>query len=222
MNAPEPRAAAAKDQAYLTIRAEILSGILPEGERLTEQRLAERLGLSRTPVREAIGRLIHEGFLERRGGYDTRVSRFPNDELDQIFQIRRLLESYGARRAAELASEEQVALLQSLCDTMAAHTPPSTEDDFRIISQANERFHATIMDAAKSPRLKALLSMAVDVGVVARTYDLYSKEDLIRSARHHQEITHAIAARSPDWAASVMASHILAAATAALKALPDR
>jgi DNA-binding GntR family transcriptional regulator len=76
------------------------------------------------------------------------------------------------------------------------------------------------MDAARSPRLKALLAMAVDVGVVARTYDLYSVEDLIRSARHHQEITHAIAARAPDWAASVMASHLLAAATAALKALP--
>jgi DNA-binding GntR family transcriptional regulator len=221
MTVSQSRPAAAKDQAYASIRADILSGALREGERLTEQRLAKNLGISRTPVREAIGRLIHEGFVERRRGYDTRVARFPKDELDQIFQIRRLLESYGARRAAELASEEQIALLQSLSDTMARHTPPASPADFRIISQANERFHATVMDASRSPRLKALLSMAVDVGVVARTYDLYSEEDLLRSAHHHREITHAIAARAPDWAASVMSSHILAAAAAALKALPE-
>jgi DNA-binding GntR family transcriptional regulator len=206
---------AATEQAYLAIRSDILSGALKEGERITEQRLAESLGLSRTPVREAIGRLIHEGFVERGTGYTTRVAHFQDEELDQIFQIRKLLESYGASRAAQFATDEQIATLRALSKEMSAHTPPRTQNDYRIISRANERFHRTIMEAARSPRLTALLSMAIDVGMVARTYHLYSDEDLIRSALHHHEITDAIAARAPDWAASVMSSHILAAAAAA-------
>lgn len=220
MNEIESRTGAT-EQAYRAIRADILAGVLAEGERLTEQRLAERLGLSRTPVREAIGRLIHEGFVERRRGYDTRVARFPKDEIDQIFQIRRLLESYAARRAAELATEVEIATLRALAETMEAHTPARSPADFRIISQANERFHMAIMDAARSPRLKALFTMAVDVGVVARTYDLYSEEEMRRSSHHHREITDAIAARAPDWAASVMAAHILAASTAATRSVTE-
>jgi DNA-binding GntR family transcriptional regulator len=208
---------AATEQAYIAIRSDILSGELAEGQRITEQRLAERLGLSRTPVREAIGRLVHEGFIERGTGYTTRVAHFPDDELDQIFQIRKLLECYGAARAARLASDEQVNTLRALSEEMLRHTPPRSQADFKTISQANERFHRTIMVAAQSPRLTALLALAVDVGVVARTYHLYSDEDLIRSARHHQELTDAIAARAPEWAANVMSSHILAAATAAAK-----
>ena len=89
MNAPEPRAAAAKDQAYLTIRAEILSGILPEGERLTEQRLAERLGLSRTPVREAIGRLI---------SYILRLTS-PIEARERMREVVRQLAGIGGGRS---------------------------------------------------------------------------------------------------------------------------
>ncbi|MEM7567808.1 MAG: GntR family transcriptional regulator [Pseudomonadota bacterium] len=208
-------------RAYELIRRDIVTGALAEGERLTEQRLAERTGLSRTPVRDAIRRLEHEGFVERGQGYSTRVARFPEDELDQIFQIRERLESYAARRAAEMASREQIANLRALADLMSQHTPPRTPEAFEILSRANEDFHRTIHDAARSPRLSALLSMALDVGVVARTYKAYDERDLKRSARHHHEIADAIAARAPDWAASVMASHILAAqavARAAAKA----
>ena len=86
---------AATDQAYLTIRSDILSGTLKEGERITEQRLAESLGLSRTPVREAISKLIHEGFVERGTGYTTRVAHFEDEELEQMFQIRKLHGMFG-------------------------------------------------------------------------------------------------------------------------------
>ncbi|MDA4846616.1 GntR family transcriptional regulator [Hoeflea poritis] len=217
MSNPAQRTAAT-DQAYHAIRSDILSGTLKEGERITEQRMAENLGLSRTPVREAISKLIHEGFVERGTGYTTRVAHFEDEELEQMFQIRKLLESYGAARAAEFATDEQVEHLKELSAEMSAHTPPKSQSDYKIISAANEKFHRTIMEAARSPRLSALISMAVNVGMVARMYHLYSDEDLIRSAAHHHEITDAIAARSPEWAASVMSSHLLAAASMAARA----
>ncbi|MBA5764860.1 GntR family transcriptional regulator, partial [Vibrio sp. 404] len=72
MSTTPPRMNAA-EAAYRTIRAKIVSGELAEGERLTEKRLSKDLGLSRTPIREAVGRLILEGFVERQSGYTTRV-----------------------------------------------------------------------------------------------------------------------------------------------------
>lgn len=201
----------AAEQAYLAIRARIMSGDLADGARLTEQSLAEELGLSRTPVRAAITRLIHEGFVDRGEGYSTRVAHFPEDELDQIFEIRRRLECYAAGRAAELASDEQIAELDRLTARMEALTPPRSPKAYDEISAINTEFHRVIGEAAASPRLMAVLQMAVDVGVVVRTYHSYSEADLIRSAKHHRELVDAIRARSREWAESVMSSHVLAA-----------
>jgi len=220
MNDESPRVSAT-EQAYLAIRRAIVAGDLAEGERLTEQRLAADLGLSRTPVREAISRLILEGFVEKHQGYTTRVAGFPTDEIEQIFDIRRLLEGYAARRAATFATIDQIAALRETCAEMAGHTPPKSQMDHEIIALANERFHRIIVEAARSPRLLALLSVAVDVGMVVRTYQLYSEDDLKRSLRHHIELTDAIAAGAETWAESVMSAHIMAAASTALARKPE-
>jgi len=197
--------------AYERIRNEIISGVLVEHERLTEQSLSVRLGISRTPVRAAIARLVHEGFIEKGQGYSTRVAQFPEDELEQIFQLRLQLEGFAARRAAQFADAAQLKKLRSLATRMSELTPPENQGEHAELSSCNEQFHRAIAEAARSPRLLAMLSVAIDVGVVARTYALYSEIDLQRSSRHHHEITDAIEAGSPDWAESVMRSHLLAA-----------
>ena len=207
----------ATDTAYDALRARILSGELAPGERLVEQALAEALGLSRTPVREAIRRLLHEGFVEKGQGYSTRVAEFPEEELAQLFEIRRRLECYAAGRAATMATDKEVAQLRHLSDQMSKHTPPNSPEEYNIISVANTEFHRIIYEAARSPRLTALIASAVDVGVVARTYYSYSETDLLRSAQHHNEIVDAIAAHAPEWAESVMSSHVLAAASSAFQ-----
>lgn len=205
----QPAALTATEQAYRSIRAQIVSGELAEGERLTEKRLSDDLGLSRTPVREAISRLILEGFVERHSGYDTRVARFPEDEIEQIFQLRRLLETYSARRAAKLATADDVARLREILETMRAHTPPRSEADYRILTEANEEFHRVIVAAARAPRLTALMRLAFDVGMVVRTYRSYTDADLVRSLHHHAELIDAIEARAPEWAESLMSAHLL-------------
>jgi DNA-binding GntR family transcriptional regulator len=207
---------AASEQAYNQIRQDIISGVLEEHERLTEQALAERIGLSRTPVREAIKRLIHEGFIENESGYSTRVASFSVDEAEQVFQLRTMLEGYAIRRAATMATPKQISTLRNLATRMSELTPPTSAVEYNEIARANEQFHRTIADTAKSQRLTALISVAVDVGLVARTYRLYSEKDLLRSCQHHHEMVDAIEARSSEWAESVMTSHLLAAqATAA-------
>jgi len=208
---------AAAETAYRSIRADIVSGVLAEGERLTEERLSRNLGLSRTPVREAIRRLTLEGFISRQGGYTTQVARFPEDEMRQAFDIRQMLEGYACERAALKATAAEIEEISTLSQTISRHTPPQNAEDHAAISEANEAFHRKIVEVARSPRLTALMSMAFDVGMVVRTYRRYSPDELIRSAGHHREIADAISARSPEWAGAAMRTHIRAAQAAAAK-----
>ncbi len=205
----------AADSAYHALRDDILSGVLKPDDRLTEVTLANRLNMSRTPVREAVKRLLIEGFLTRAPGEGLRVTGLEPDEVQQIFQIRLKLESYGARRAAEHATPAEQAELHRLAKVMTAHTPPKTDQDFEIISDANAAFHRTIMLAARSPRLGAMMSLAINLGLVLRTYRMYDDHDMIRQSRHHHDIAEAISARDPDWAEAAMSSHVLAAAAVA-------
>lgn len=209
----------ATEQAYQAIRKEILTGRLAEGERLTETRLSEDLGMSRTPIREAVGRLILEGFIERQSGYTTRVAHFPEDEAEQVYEIRRLVECYSVKRAAMLATEEDIATLREIHAQMKRDTPPTDEAAYERLTAANEAFHRAIVAAARSPRLTALMTTALDVGMVVRTYSMFSARDLERSLAHHAELIEAIEARAPDWAASVMSAHLLAGAARVAKRL---
>ncbi len=214
--AGEPQKAA--DLAYLALRDAILSGELAPRARVTETALAERLALSRTPVRDAIRRLTMEGFLSRVRGEGLRVVGLQPDEVEQIFQIRLMLEPFAARRAARFATAGQIAELRALADEMEAITPPADDEQRKRLPERNARFHNLVMEAARSPRLSTMLAATVNIGLVLRTFGMYSPRDMIRSARHHVEIADAIEARAPEWAASVMASHLHAAAAVAMRA----
>lgn len=209
----------AAEHAYRTIRAAIVSGDLLEGERLVEERLSADLGLSRTPIRDAIRRLTLEGFIERHEGYNTRVATFPVDEMEQTFHIRQFLESYAAERAARLATEDDIAAIRALSDEISRLTPPKSVEDYQQIAAANEAFHRKIVEVSRSPRLTAHMTMAFDIGMVDRTYRQYSEEELVRSAKHHREITDAIAAHAPEWARTAMQTHVRAAEVAAARSL---
>jgi DNA-binding GntR family transcriptional regulator len=215
MRGDEDRPVSAADAAYLAIRTDILENVLLADERVTEAGLADRLGISRTPVREAVKRLLIEGFLRRAPGEGLRVTGLNPDEVQQIFRIRTMLEGYGARRAAEHATPADCAELTRLANVMSAHTPPASRADYDAISAANAAFHGRIMAAAKSPRLAAMLSLAVNLGLVLRTYQMYSAHDMIRQSRHHHDIAEAITARDPDWAEAAMIAHVMAAASVA-------
>ena len=211
----EDRPASVADLAYRTLRDDILAGRIGPADRLTEVTVAERLGISRTPVREAVKRLIIEGFLIREKGQGLRITTLDPDEVQQIFRIRLMLEGYAARRAAERASPQEAAELQRLADLMSARTPPWSEADYAAISEANEAFHRLVMQSARSPRLGAMLSLAVNLGLVLRTWRMYSERDMTRQLRHHHDIAEAIAAREPDWAEAAMSAHVEAAAAVA-------
>jgi len=202
----------AAEQAYEAIRDRIFSGAMGENDRVTEADLAESLNMSRTPVREAVKRLLLEGLLTRDAGPGLRVVALADDEVMQIFEIRMMLEGYAARRAATRALPEEATELRRLAELMAHHVPPRSEEDFHIIADSNKAFHSLVLAAARSSRLKAMLSVVVHLALVTRTFRMYSEEDMRRSARHHLDIADAIVARAPAWAELAMTTHLQAAA----------
>lgn len=211
----------AADRAYRELREAILNGRLPTQHKVTEAGLAENLGLSRTPVREAVKRLLLEGFLQRRKGQGLWCVVPTMEEMREIFDIRVRLESYAAGRAAIRATDEQRAGLLSSAKRMSVLVARMQDgDDSSLVHQIdreNALFHGTIVEAAHARRLALLLQSTIDVGFVTLTLQRYTREQRLRSANHHHEIANAISMRAAEWAVRAMEVHILAAAATFLK-----
>ncbi len=197
----------ASEQAYATIRAHLLSGAVKAGEQLTEDQLSQITGVSRTPVREAVRRLESELLLVRSDTKRLFVADWSPDDIEEMFTLRQMLESHAAERAAKRLSPEQIAALETLNHDLKAAVEETPPDVIRFLD-ANRAFHEAIIEAADSPRLGQLLAKLIEAPVVLRTARTYSQADLRQSARDHDELVAAFAARDPDWARAVMGSHL--------------
>jgi DNA-binding GntR family transcriptional regulator len=203
----------AVEKAYVTIRRGILEGAYPAASRITEQEVAALSGVSRTPVREALRRLQAEGLLVFVPNQGAVVASWNDQEIEEIFALRALLEAYTAQQAALRATPEHVATLKQLARRqyeLAAGSRRSPEG-YTEIAELNSRFHQTLQDAAGSARLGAMLASLVEVPLVSQTFRSYSPEELLRSARQHAEIAMAVEAGDPDSAAATMRAHVFSA-----------
>ncbi|MFM7378745.1 MAG: GntR family transcriptional regulator [Erythrobacter sp.] len=197
----------ASERAYAAIRAHVLGGSVEAGDQLTEDQLAQITGVSRTPVREAVRRLEDELLLVRSDTNRLFVADWSRDDIEEMFVLRQMLECHAAERAAKRLSREQIAALEALNRELTAAVEQSPPDVARFL-EANRSFHEAIIDAAHSPRLGQLLARLVEAPVVLRTARTYSQDDLRQSARDHDELVAAFAARDADWARAVMGSHL--------------
>lgn len=200
----------AVDIAYETIRDGIRNGKYPPGSHLTAQALAEASGFSRTPVREAMRRLHAEAliqFIPNRGAF---VATWTKREIEQIYDLRILLETFAAREAAIHISDQQLGDLQKVANNMQAITQ-SAKPDLEKVTALNDEFHKLVLEASGNERLRSLLGSIVEVPLVLNTFRSYSVKQLRRSAAQHLELINAFEARDPDWAGAIMTAHILSA-----------
>lgn len=201
----------AAETAYGAIREGITTGDLPAGTRLREEDLSSRIGVSRTPIREALRRLAAEGIVEFLPNRGAHVASWSDLELEEIFELRSLLESHAAARAATRIERQDLERLQALADQMEQRLEDRTAEASFQISKLNNEFHSVILEANGSRHLESATQGVIQVALVHRTFVRYSPHALRRSFAHHRELIDALAARDPDWARSVMRSHILAA-----------
>ncbi|MBS0373750.1 MAG: GntR family transcriptional regulator [Proteobacteria bacterium] len=201
----------AVDKAYDVIRQGIIDGRFAPAGRITEHEVAAAAGVSRTPAREALRRLHSEGLVNFTPNQGAVVTEWSGEESDEVFELRALLEPFGAARAATRATAAQIQALQQLAKEQYAEAHDPVARDVDRIAALNNDFHRQLQEAAHSPRLLRAVAALLEAPLIMKTFLNYTTEDLERSAAHHLEIVRAIAARDPEWAASVMRSHILAA-----------
>jgi DNA-binding GntR family transcriptional regulator len=188
--------------AHALILDAIDRGVYRPGDRLVESELAERLGVSRTPVREALQRLETQAVLTR-DGRSLIVASLGHDEMAELYAVRTELEALAARLAAQHAAREEVSVLAEMIEEDRALL-----GDPQALSRANRRFHAQIHRASHNRYLVQQL------GMVHRTMALMAKPSLAAEGRgeaalaEHATIVEAIAARDGDRAAEALRAHL--------------
>jgi len=202
--------AKAVDSAYRAIREGILAGTFAQGSHITARQLAEATGLSRTPVREAMRRLDAEGMISLIPNRGAFVASWSENEIEQIYELRVLLESFAAQMAAERINNAQLAELQALAHEMS-HLVEQRPVDVEAIAEVNDKFHKGVLEACANPRLRDLLGTITEVPLQLSTFRRYSIEELRRSAAQHEELVAALTVGDADWARSVMTAHIRSA-----------
>lgn len=201
----------AVEQAYNAIRADIVSGRLGAGARVTAGPIAGRLGISRTPVREALRRLDAEGIvvLEANRGAHVKAAKWA--EIEEIFNLRVLLEGYAAELGAQHLTLEAIERLATLNDEMRFLAKHKEGEYLLNIRERNAEFHKIIIEGSGNSRLSALIGTIVESHLILWTYQNYNQEDLARSMESHGELVDALRNRDGAWASSVMRSHLLGA-----------
>jgi DNA-binding GntR family transcriptional regulator len=198
------RADSVVDLAYERIRAMVVDGEIPPGARLGQVELAEQLGISRTPVREALRRLTGEGLAEFEPNRGFRAASPGLDDVLRRLELRSLLEPGIARLAAARRTGEDLARLAGAIAREEAATSRVAAHD------ASREFHLAVATATGNPELVAVLASMwiVEIGrrlLAARATSAAWKDT---DVAEHRAITAAIDARDGDRAAALMASHI--------------
>ncbi len=204
----EPLVRNASAVATELIRQAIVDGRLPPGRRLKEEELARELGISRTPVREALLVLQAEGLVDAAPNRGATVRAHTAEDLDDLYQLRALLEGYAARRAAVRMTDETAALLWGSCERFEA---VAERGEVRDLVRENLFFHGTIHDAAGSARLAAMVRKVIELPLVYRSYVWYSPEQRHLSVHYHRQIARALEMRDAERAELLMKEHVFEA-----------
>ena len=203
LRGPTPAATALE-----ALRAAIVRGEYGPGHQLKEKELATRLGVSRTPIREALRQLQSEGLAEYRPNRGVFIPEWSASDREEIFALRFRLEPYAAELAARAIEPEQLDQLRQMAHVMEAATDSDDPDRFDQISLVNNYFHRLLAAASGSTRLDAMLASLLNIPLMHRTFSTYEEDAVIRSNAHHREIIDALSVRDPDWAAAVVRAHV--------------
>jgi len=194
-----------RERVHRHLREEILANRLPPGTELTEGALAESLGVSRAPVREAFGRLAAEGLVTLRPRRGAVVSALTATEFLEAYQVREALETQAILLAVPRLDDEDVARLERMAAVQAELARAGDVDAF---FQSNAEFHQLIVDASGNGMLVEMYRQLMAHMGRYRTRSLALRGTLRRSVAEHRAILRAVRARDPGRAAGLLGDHI--------------
>lgn len=201
----------AQNLAYEVLRRSILSGVLAPNTRLTQIQIASQLSISTTPVREALRRLAGEALVRIDAHRGAIVQGLDKGELNEIYELRLLLEPLAARKAAEKIQAAELNQAEAICDRMDDHTDPETW------AQLNRDFHAVFANAAGSPNLTRILEGLRDRAAFYVQWSIATNPEVsVRANQEHRQTLEAYRKHDGDMAASIGTDHLRATLQAVL------
>ncbi|MEW5723295.1 MAG: GntR family transcriptional regulator [Thermodesulfobacteriota bacterium] len=194
------------DEVYQAIKSAIIKGDLEPGQRLIEEKLAEDLGASRTPVRQAVHMLERENLVERqkRGGFVVRGLSL--EDIEEILDLRAVLESFAARSAAEKITAEALALLERRNETFGQALREGRKDK---LPKLNTEFHESLYSLCGNRRLQRMIQDLYDHFYRYRLRILSVHEMARTSYDDHKEMIAAMSDGDPDLTERLVRAHIL-------------
>jgi DNA-binding GntR family transcriptional regulator len=212
MSSPEPAAPADRlniasvvDQVYMAIRERISSGSLPRGARVHQEDLAEELGVSRTPVREALRRLAAEGLVEMRTNRGARVADVDQVGMRGSYEARAVIEPGAARLAAGRRSEQPLARMRAAV-TAQRRSLRNVQRSF----EANREFHLALAEASGNEFLVQFAERlwVARIGETIYERQVETQERMLLDVREHEQIIEAIEAGDGRRAESLVRRHL--------------
>jgi len=208
-----------REIVFETLREAIINGLLKPGERMMEIQMAEELGVSRTPVREAIRKLELEGFvvmIPRKGAYVAGISM---KDIADVFEIRAALEGLAAALAAERITEEELEHLERLLVKIAECIEAN---DLKSLVDVDTEFHDTLYKACRNERLVQIVSHLREQIQRFRTTSLASPGRMRYALEEHRKIVEAVSERNIEMARAIATEHIENAENSMLETLREK
>jgi DNA-binding GntR family transcriptional regulator len=218
--APFEKPPTAQEAVLAELRRMLVTGELSPGSPIRQEALAERLGVSRVPLREALKVLEGEGRVRYAAHRGYVVAELSVEDLVEVYRLRELLEDEAIRAAVPLATDDLVAAMRIAAGEVDA---AGRANDVAGITAANRRLHFLLFDAARLPRLARILRQLWDATDVYRSVYFADAENRDRVRHEHDDLVEAVARRDADAAVAVQTAHrarSVASVTAALTARP--
>lgn len=200
----------AVERAYQAVTEMVIAGNTPDGGWLREQSLAEAIGVSRTPIRQALNRLAAEGVVVLEPNRGARLITFSQEDVDSLYDLRARIEPLAAGLAVPRLTADDIEQLADLAARMEGLLDAPTLDSHEM-SRLNNEFHEIFLSNAGNRHLTLAMQAVRRPAIVTRTFRKYTVRGLERSMQHHAELVDAARAGDGDWAEALMRAHILAA-----------
>ena len=205
------------------LRALILTGEYGPEERLIEEQLAERLGVSRTPVRQALTMLEAEGLVEITPNRGATVCSFSIEDVRDIYDLRAVLEGHAARLAAGRIERRELERLRELAREMEGLPGQfdDHEEEIRALVALNQEFHGTIVEASRNRRLERLINRTVEIPLMFKAFCWYTAHERTISNHYHRQILEALENGDADRAEIKMREHVYEGRDFVIRALKE-
>jgi len=193
-------------KVYRVLKSKITKGSFEPGSKVLEGRIAEQMGISRTPVREAIRELAAEGFVKMNPNQGIIVNNISIKDLREVLQIRGVLEGLAARLAAPLITEEKIKVLETCNENMEKFI---SKNNVLAFGKESDKFHSVILEICGNDRLVQIRKNLADQIYRFRNISLRIPGRLESALKEHREITNALKQGDADKADELSRLHIV-------------